>query len=130
MKVSAPECWLKPDRSMRRELLLVAEMIEAAEQARSLVAQLDLAGLEHDRVRRDALLWNFTVLGEASTQLGAGVKARFPEVAWSKPSQLRNRIVHGYWSVDLEVLHTTAADILPSYVEQLRHVLAALEADG
>jgi hypothetical protein len=40
------------------------------------------------------------------------------------------RIVHGYWSIDLEILHTTAVDVLPSFVEQLRGVLAIVEAEA
>ena len=31
----------------------------------------------------------------------------------ARPSQLRNRIVHGYWSIDLAILHTTAVHDLP-----------------
>lgn len=114
---------------MRRELLLVAEMIEAAEQAQLLVAGTDLAALASDRQRRDALLWNFTVLGEAAAQLDDELKARFPDIEWARPAQLRNRVIHGYWSIDLEILHTTATDLLPGFVEQLRNVLAELEAD-
>ena len=116
---------------MRRELLLIVEMIGAAEQARSLVAGTDVAALAADRQRRDALLWNFTtVLGEAAAQLDDEVKARFPDVEWARPAQLRNRVIHGYWSIDLEILHTTAADLLPAFVEQLRSVLGEFEADG
>lgn len=115
---------------MRTEVLLLGEMIDAAEQAQSLVAGVDLQRLEADRLRRDALLWNFTVLGEASTQLDDDFKGQFPDIDWAKPAQLRNRIIHGYWSVDLEILHTTAADLLPSYVEELRQVLAELETQA
>lgn len=114
---------------MRRELLLIGEMIEASEQAQSLVSGVDLEALTSDRQRRDALLWNFTVLGEAAAQLGAEVKDRFPEIPWEQPARLRNRIVHGYWSIDLEILHTTATDLLPRFAEQLRKALAALEAE-
>lgn len=67
------------------------------------------------------------MIGEASTQLDDQFKSRFPNVDWARPAQLRNRIVHGYWSVDLEILHTTASDSLPRYVEELRKVLAELE---
>ena len=115
---------------MRRELLLIGEMIEAAEQACSLVADIDVATLSADRQRRDALLWNFTVLGEAASQLDDAIKARFPEVEWARPSQLRNRVIHGYWSIDLEILHTTATDLLPAFVAQLRKVLAQLDAEN
>lgn len=112
---------------MRPEVLLLAEMIAAADEAQALVAGVNLEELESERIRRDALLWNFTVLGEASAQLDDEFKSRFPNVDWAKPAQLRNRIVHGYWSIDLEILHTTAADLLGSYVEELRKVLVASE---
>jgi len=114
---------------MRRELLLIAEMMEAGAQAHRLVAGIDLETLKDDRQRRDALLWNFTVLGEASAQLDIDLKSRFPDVPWEQPIRLRNRIIHGYWSVDVGILHTTALDDLPGLVEQLREVLAVVEAE-
>ena len=114
---------------MRRERVLIGEMIAAAEQAQALVVDVTVEGLAADRRSRDALLWNFTVLGEAAAQIDGEIKEQFPEVSWRQPTQLRNRIVHGYWSVDLEVLHTTASELLPAFVEQLRAVLAALDAE-
>ncbi|WP_349257846.1 DUF86 domain-containing protein [Iamia sp.] len=80
---------------MRREVVLIGEMIDAAEQARSLVDGLDLAVLNGDRQRRDARLWNFTVLGEAAGPIDDAVKGRFPEIPWSKPVRLRNRVSMG-----------------------------------
>ena len=115
---------------MRRELLLIEQMIEAAEQAWHLVTGIEIADLESDRLRRDALLWNFTVLGEAASQLDEAVKTRFTEIAWAQPTRLRNRVIHGYWSIDLEILHTTAVDLLPAFVDQLRGVLRGLEAES
>lgn len=53
----------------RRDDLLLGEMIDAAERAMALVADRSLADLQNDRTLRDALLWNFTVLGEAATQV-------------------------------------------------------------
>jgi uncharacterized protein with HEPN domain len=112
---------------MRRDRLLVEEMIDAATRAIELVRDVELELLEADRDRREALLWNFTVLGEAATQVSAELKSEHPEVAWSRPSTLRNRIVHGYWSIDLGILHTTATDDLPAFRDQLRSVLKTLD---
>jgi uncharacterized protein with HEPN domain len=111
---------------MRRDVLLLTEMIEAAEQAQSLADGVTVSDLEADRQRRDALLWNFTVLGEAAGQLSDEIKAQFPQVAWQQPARLRNRIVHGYWSIDMDVLHTTATQQLAGFVATLRQVLAEL----
>ena len=114
---------------MQRDILLLTEMIDAAEQAQQLAAGVAVGEFDADRQRRDALLWNFTVLGEAAAQLSADLKEQFPEIAWQQPSRLRNRIVHGYWSIDLEVLHTTATDQLPAFTSDLRRVLATFSKD-
>ncbi|MGI8797951.1 MAG: HepT-like ribonuclease domain-containing protein [Pseudonocardia sp.] len=115
---------------MQRDLLLVGEIVEAAEQIQQLVDGVTSDELLVDRQRRDALLWNFTVLGEASAQVSAGVRERFSAVSWQQPQRLRNRIVHGYWSIDLEILHTTATQQLPGFADELRRVLATLERDS
>ncbi|MGH3198850.1 MAG: HepT-like ribonuclease domain-containing protein, partial [Streptosporangiaceae bacterium] len=72
---------------MQRDILLLTEMIDAAEQAHQLTAGIT-GQLETDRQRRDALLWNFTVLGEAAGQLSTEVKERFPDIAWQQPIRL------------------------------------------
>ena len=59
---------------MQRDILLLTEMIDAAQQAQHLTADITVGQLEADRQRRDALLWNFAVLGEAAGQLSAEVK--------------------------------------------------------
>ena len=48
---------------MRRDLAILDEMIDAAEQAHAIAIDADPATLSRDRMRRDALLWNLTVLG-------------------------------------------------------------------
>lgn len=114
---------------MQRDLLLLGEMIQAAERAHHLADGLTLNQLQDDRMRTESLLWNFTVLGEAAAQLSGELKDRFPHIPWQQPARLRNRIVHGYWSIDLEILHTTATDQLPSFARDLREVLHTLTAE-
>jgi uncharacterized protein with HEPN domain len=114
---------------MQRDILLLTEMIDAAEQAHQLADGITVSKLETDRQRRDALLWNFTVLGEAASQVFEEVKERFPDIAWQQPQRLRNRIVHGYWSIDLAVLHTTATGQPPAFAASLRRALTSL-GDG
>lgn len=83
---------------MQRDLLFVTEMLEAGERIRTLTAGLDAAAVDRDPTVRDALL-------------AAG---------------LRNRIVHGYWSTDTDVLVSTAHDVVPHMLMQLRSVLDEL----
>ena len=109
---------------MRRDALFLAEMIDAAEQSIRLVEGRDVDAFGSDRTARDALLWNFLVIGEAATKVSDDTRDAHPEVPWRLASALRNRIVHGYWSIDLDIVHSTATQVLPRLVEHLRRVLA------
>ena len=107
---------------MQRDRLLLTEIIDAAERIIDLVAARSPEDFDVDRDRRDALLWNYTVLGEAIAQLSDETKTANSNIAWSDPVRLRNRIVHGYWSVDLDVLVTTARNDLPAFLIDVRAV--------
>lgn len=113
---------------MRRDRLLLREIIEAAERIIELATGRSSGEFEVDRDRRDALLWNFTVLGEAIGQLSDTTKTAYPGVAWIAPVRMRNRIVHGYWSVDLDVLVMTALDDLPGLLVDLQAVDTAMSS--
>ncbi len=92
---------------MRRDRLLLTEIVEAVERIIGLTDGRSLDDFESDRDRRDALLWNFTVLGEAVGHLSDATKDAHPGLVWMAPVRMRNRIVHGYWSIDLDVLVTS-----------------------
>ena len=115
---------------MRRDAVLLAEIVNAVERILDLTAASSAAELEAVPDRRDSLLWNFTVLGEAVSQLSAGLKADHTAIPWTDASRIRNRIVHGYWSVDFEVLIATARDDLPLFLAGIETVLASLVEDA
>ena len=56
---------------MRRDLLFLGEMIDAAERASDMASGITVEALQADRMRTESLLWNFTVLGEAATKLSS-----------------------------------------------------------
>jgi len=104
---------------MQRDRVLIAEMIHAAARVIELVGGRAATDLDADDLRRESVLWNLTVLGEAASQVSAELKEARPELTWSDPIRLRNRLVHGYWSIEMEVVVDTASDDLPAFMEQL-----------
>ena len=111
---------------MRREALLLDEIISAAQRAIDIATRHVVEDLATSPDARDALLWNLTVMGEAVNQLPEDLRAQHLQGPWSQPVRLRNRIVHGYWSVDLDVIHAVAVRDLPAFVEQIRSIAAEM----
>lgn len=111
---------------MRREVLLLEEICSAAQRCAEIARAHSPRSLVENVDARDALLWNLAIVGEASGQLSEEFRNAHADIAWSQPIRLRNRIVHGYWSVDLDLLHTVALHDLPPFAGNIRSVLNAL----
>ncbi len=61
--------------------------------------------------------------GEAVTRLPAEITEEHGENPWGQIVGLRNRLIHGYDSVDLDVVEQILEKDLPDLIEKLRAVL-------
>ncbi|MCL2455367.1 MAG: DUF86 domain-containing protein [Micrococcales bacterium] len=111
---------------MQRDRLYVVDMIRVCTRIIELTTDRDTAAIELDAASHEALLWNFTVLGEASAQISEETRAAHPQVPWRRAASMRNRIIHGYWSADTDILVTTAHEVIPGMLTLLPEVLADL----
>ena len=67
-----------------------------------------------DTMRQDAVIRQFEILGEAANRLDDSLKAARPEIPWRQVVGNRNRLIHGYFQINLEVLWATATKDLPA----------------
>jgi uncharacterized protein with HEPN domain len=72
----------------------------------------------------DAVLHNFTILGEAASQVPLDVQLRLHSLPWRQMRGMRNTIVHSYSSVRLAVVWETAQNDLPGLVPLVKAALA------
>jgi len=92
---------------------------DAAETAERFVAGRDRSDLDSDEMLRLALTKLIEIVGEAAKQVSDETRARFPRVAWADASRMRDRLVHHYFDLDLDVLWATASEDLPNLVAGL-----------
>jgi uncharacterized protein with HEPN domain len=86
--------------------------------------------LASDRALRDAVLYNFVIIGEAARLVPEGIEARHPEVPWNDMRDMRNWVAHGYHDVDLQIVWQTIRDDLPDLIRNLKDLLATETGPG
>ncbi len=64
------------------------------------------------------------IVGEAAARVSSERQARHPDIPWRIIAGTRNRLIHGYDVVDLDVLWDTVTDDLPPLIVQLETALA------
>ncbi|MBM3556523.1 MAG: DUF86 domain-containing protein [Alphaproteobacteria bacterium] len=73
-----------------------------------------------DEVIQDAIIRNLEVIGEAVSKLSEGLKKGNPDVAWIGISGMRNRLIHGYFNVNLKTVLDTIRVTLPVFLARIR----------
>ena len=98
-------------------------MQQAAADACSFVEGLSKAEFLADKRTQQAVIMSLIVIGEAATKImdqHAEFSDQHPEVPWRSMRGMRNRIAHGYFDINLEVVWGTVQTALPDLLERLR----------
>ena len=64
------------------------------------------------------------ILGEAASRLSAEAQAAIPGVPWISVAGMRNRLIHGYFDVDTEIVWNTAIAEVPALLQVLKTVVS------
>jgi uncharacterized protein with HEPN domain len=110
-----------------RDLLM--HMQGAATEALGFVEGMAKAEFLADRRTQQAVLMSLVVLGEASTKIGQLYPQwadAHPEVPLRSMRGMRNRLAHGYYQIDFDVVWATVVTELAPLLEQLNTTLASL----
>nr|WP_288934473.1 DUF86 domain-containing protein [uncultured Allomuricauda sp.] len=99
--------------SKRDNALLIRDMIESAQKIMSYTKDMTFDSFENDSKTVDAVIRNFEIIGEAANRLTEAYKAENPEIEWDHLRGFRNRIVHEYFGIDLEIVWQIIEDDLP-----------------
>lgn len=95
---------------------------QAAADARSFVEGLAKDDFLADKRTQQAVIMSLVIIGEAATKVmdayGEFTQVH-AEVPWRSMRNMRNRMAHGYFSVNLDVVWETVQEWLPALLEQL-----------
>ncbi len=101
----------------------LGHMRQAATDARDFVEGMSKETFLADKRTQQAVIMSLIVLGEAATKImdqHAEFANRHATVPWRSMRGMRNRIAHGYFDINLDVVWDTVQTALPDLLEQLR----------
>ena len=108
-----------------RQADYLSDMLEAISLAQNYVEGIKKADFLHDKKTQQAVIPNIMVIGEAASKLAdeyPDFVAKFPQVQWKSMRGMRNRLAHGHFDINLDVVWETVKQALPELKNQLRQI--------
>jgi uncharacterized protein with HEPN domain len=103
-------------------------MREAAATALEMTAGYVRADLSTNTMLAMALTRCLEILGEAASKMSVDTSTGFPAIPFSKIVSMRNRLIHAYFDVDLDIVWTTVTEDLPALLPALDQALTSMDS--
>jgi uncharacterized protein with HEPN domain len=101
------------------------QMTEATQLACSYIEGMDKTDFLDDKKTQQAVILNLLLIGEIATKLlrdHDDLSERHPDIAWKNMKGMRNRIAHGYFEINLDIVWDTVQESLPDLLQKLNHI--------
>jgi uncharacterized protein with HEPN domain len=106
-----------------KDLLHLRHMLDHAREAVGLIKGKNRAALDAERLLGLALVRLMEIVGEAANRLSLEFQSSHPAIPWSQIVSLRNRLIHGYDAVDMDILWQILNKDLPRLIDELENIV-------
>jgi uncharacterized protein with HEPN domain len=113
--------------SKRSPGLLVEDIWESIEKIERYTKGMTEDEFQSDDKTTDAVVRNLEIIGEAAGRLPKDFVDQYSEIDWVKIVGLRNRIVHEYFGVDLQIIWQIIKSDLPGFKASLEGIRSEIE---
>ena len=106
-----------------RDIIRMQHMVDAATKSVSFITGKSRKDLDTDEKLALALVRLIEIVGEAASRVTTEAQIRLPEIPWRDIIGTRNRLIHAYEAVNLDILWEIVAADLPSLITRLQRAI-------
>jgi len=105
----------------------IEDILDAMEKAEILLDGVSFNQFESDFRTNFAVVRALEIIGEAAKRIPDSVQRKYASVPWKSMAGMRDRIIHGYDTVDLQIVWDTVKQDIPRIKPQVQQILADSE---
>ena len=106
------------------DIVYLRHMLDAARKATEFTKSSERADLDNDEKLALAIVRLLEVLGEAAKGVSDQCRKKYPKIPWRQIAGTRDRLIHGYFDVDFDIVWRIVSADLPPLVAQLEKTLS------
>jgi|SRR3972149_10570573 len=107
----------------RDEFLYLRHVLDAINTIEEYLQGVDEEHFKATRLLQDGTIREIEIIGEAVKNVSKDIRKSYPEVPWQDIAGMRDKLIHGYFGVDIEKVWDSAKEDLPVLKEQVKGIL-------
>lgn len=111
------------------DIVYIKHILDAIEDIENSVNNLSRKEFEENKDVKDAAIRRLEVIGEAAKNISNKLKEYYPDIAWKKMTGARDRMIHAYFSVDLDIVWEIVKKDLPQLKKKIQKIKEELESE-
>lgn len=108
---------------MRKDdLIRLRHMLDAAREAVMFAKNKTRSSLESNRMLTLSIVKDLEIIGEAASKMTKETREEFPQIPWMNIISMRNRLIHAYFDINLDIVWKTVVEDLPPLIAELEKI--------
>ncbi len=116
--------------SKKNNLVFIEHILESINAIEDFSKNLKEEKLATNRLRRNAIIRELEIIGEASKNLSPTIKEKHNSIPWKEIIGTRDKIIHHYFGIDLEIIWTIIKKELPALKKEMEKIRKDLMKNG
>ena len=105
------------------------DILESVNDIGDFIHGIGLKEFGHDKKTLYAILRSLEVMGEAAKKIPESVQKRYPQIPWKKMMATRDKLIHGYFGIEISMIWEVVKNDLPPLKPYLEKMVRALEKE-
>ncbi len=109
---------------MPRDQETLIDIFQAAQRVVRFTQGVSRSELESNEEKQAAILYQLTIIGEATKRLSRELRGRYPMIPWKQMAGMRDIVTHHYDEVDPDVVWDVVQDDIPQLIDMLEPLVS------
>ena len=115
---------------MRDPKLYLKDILTAMDAIEQFVKGLDVESFKNNDIVSSAVIRKFEIIGEATKNISNSIRTHYSQIPWKQMAGMRDRLIHGYSEVDLNLVWETIQNRLPKLKSDIQSILKDEEEEN